>query len=109
MWGIIALIAIYLIIKSGKIYIQRRDFLASFECLKILHTHTHTHTHTHIYIYIYIYETPVKKKLKINKNIRYILEEIYNSKKDNIFMVNTTQKYYKNKGKIFTLYVNINC
>ena len=90
MWGIIALIAIYLIIKSGRIYIHRRDFfLASFECLKI------------IYIYIYIY---------IRKNIRYILEEIYNSKKENIFMVNTTQKYYyKNKEKIFTVYVNINC
>ena len=61
---IIALIAIYLIINSGRIYIQRRDFSASFECLKILH----------------IYITPVKK------NIRYILEEIYNSKKKITFL-----------------------
>ena len=97
MVGFIALIAIYLIIKSGRIYIQRRDFLASFECLKILHIHT--------YIYIYKYFNTSKK------NIINILEGIYSSKKDYIiFMVNTTQKYYyKNNGKIFTLYVNINC
>ena len=52
MWGIIALIAIYLIINSGRIYIQRRDFLASFECL----------LKYYIYIHIYKYLTPVKKK-----------------------------------------------
>ena len=95
MWGIIALIAIYLIINSGRIYIQRSISRISFKIL---------HIHTYIYKYLYIHIAPVKKISDIFWKTFII------AKNDNIFMVNTAQKYdYKNKGKIFTLYVNINC
>ena len=61
-------------------------------CFRILHI-------TCIYIYI----TPVKKKSDV-----FWKKFIIVKKDDNIFMVNTTQKYYyKNKEMIFTLYVNI--